>query len=53
MVDEPADQTPAALRAIRDSQSGDLAAALIEQRNGVGALVDVDADDHGRLLTWG
>jgi len=53
MLDQPVDQPPIALRAVSDHQRCDLAAVLINQRDGVGVLVNVDSDDQGGLLLRG
>jgi len=51
VVDEPVDQATIAPRVIGDSQRGNLAAAVIQQRDSMAALVNVDTDDHqGGLL---
>src|SRR5205807_7347755 len=53
MIDQPVDQAPVALRGVRDNQRRDLAAAVINQRDCVVVLVNVDTDDQGGLLSGG
>ena len=51
---EPVQQLPIAVGTVGDDQRRDLTAAVIDQRGGVGVLVDVDADEHqGGLLARG
>jgi hypothetical protein len=53
MLGEPAAQPPHPLRAVREAKRGDLAATLVQQRGDMSALVHVDPDDHGVLLSRG
>ena len=43
---QPADQSLIARRAVGERQNAEFAAALVQQRGGVGVLVHVDADEH-------
>jgi hypothetical protein len=52
-IDQPVDQLPVALRAVGDTQRVDQAAPFIDQRDGVGVLVNVDTDDQRDLLARG
>ena len=52
-IDQPIDQLPKALRAVGDGQSANESAAVIDQRGGMGLLVNVDPDDQGDLLAHG
>jgi hypothetical protein len=48
---EPAAQLPHPFRTVREAERAELAAALVQQRGNVAALVHVDPDDHGVLLS--
>jgi hypothetical protein len=50
LIDQPVDQLPVALRAVGDAQRVNQPAALVDERDCVRALVNVDADDQRDLL---
>jgi hypothetical protein len=53
MRDQPSAQPAHPFRAVREAERADLAAALVQQRGYMGALVYIDPDDHGVLLSRG
>lgn len=53
MLDQPVDQPSIALGTVGERERRDLAAAIVDQRGGMGVLVNVDADDQGGLLARG
>ena len=53
MLGEPDAEPPHPFRAVGEVERADLAAALVQQRGDVRALVHVDPDDHLVLLSRG
>ena len=53
VIGQPAEQMPIALGTVGEQQRAAFAAALIDQRGGVGVFVDIDADEHDGLLARG